>query len=1123
MKKRKGWRYCIAPFASLKLAIFTMICLALLVAIGTVVESRYDANFAREQVYHRWWMFFLFILLAINLTAVMIHRWPWRPRHLGFLLAHLGILTLLAGSLWTYLWGIDGSLYLPIKSKNRYISLPEKEIIIYASFDGKAFTPFLREKIQFPKVGSLENLGVFQKKKSPLIKLSLGKDEISVVDYIPYALGKRTFKEANTNIQEKHSSPALLFQVKSKKIQQNNSQWLWQKWSALPAYKDLGPARILLSQSKPTKQDWQKWVQEKKKQALWFFPSSQNGNKPSIHYGVYTPTSPQVLKKGKLQVGDTFSPGWMDLKFQLLRYLPQAKESWDFVPVQGPLQGKAKAAIQINFRNTKHWLQLNQSLKLFTRSAVYLFSFGQKRLDLGYDLELKHFQVQYYPGSQQASEYQSRLKLPDGKEVLISMNQPWKHNGMTFYQASFQKDEQGRPLASILSVNYDPGRWWKYLGCAMTVLGILTMFYRKRKKSFRIQTKKAIPALSLFPFFFFFCFFFCCCFLLPNLALSSKTGPTFPSFAKAIGTLPLQEGGRIKPFDSFARESLMQIYGKQSYGGRPAHEVVFTWLLNPSLWNNKDFIRITHQQLKKDLGLSQKKKYVSIKDLEQNQQLPLLLEDLQARKDQGYKLRDYDRALSRLQSQMGRLAQVMNGQLAFLPLKENKAWLPLNHFNKEQRQAFSNLTQPFLEIIQLYVKREKLLISSTNSNPTPNSSSSSSSNLNSHSNPNSTSISTLSSNSNLSSTLISQKSLQVQLLQAQHKLKRKVKQFKEMARKIHPANYPSERKINWEIHYNYFRPFFWAALFYSLSLLLWGLSRLCKVVWNTTKPHPSLVPPLSYKIKIFAIITCIGAFLVHTYGFTLRSLLAERAPVSNIYETLVWVAWGAMFFAFILSFLRRFLPVLYAGTLVATLCLFVSNMAPTILDASIQPLEAVLRSNFWLFFHVLTITISYSALFIAFVLAEIGLFSYFISEKKSFSSKWLAYREQLLLALYRCIQIGVVLLATGIILGGIWADYSWGRFWGWDPKETWALITLLGYIAILHGRLAGWLKDFGMFMASSFAFFLVLMSWYGVNFILGTGLHSYGFGSGGVAYVFSFAGLHLFYAFAITLRQAYRA
>ena len=124
--------------------------------------------------------------------------------------------------------------------------------------------------------------------------------------------------------------------------------------------------------------------------------------------------------------------------------------------------------------------------------------------------------------------------------------------------------------------------------------------------------------------------------------------------------------------------------------------------------------------------------------------------------------------------------------------------------------------------------------------------------------------------------------------------------------------------------------------------------------------------------------------------------------------------------------------------------------------------------------------------------------------------------------LYRCLQIGVGFLATGIILGGIWADYSWGRFWGWDPKETWALIALLGYIVILHGRLAGWLKDFGMFMASSFAFFLILMSWYGVNFLLGTGLHSYGFGSGGVIYVFSFAGLHLLYALGVSLRQSTR-
>src|SRR2546421_1920730 len=118
--------------------------------------------------------------------------------------------------------------------------------------------------------------------------------------------------------------------------------------------------------------------------------------------------------------------------------------------------------------------------------------------------------------------------------------------------------------------------------------------------------------------------------------------------------------------------------------------------------------------------------------------------------------------------------------------------------------------------------------------------------------------------------------------------------------------------------------------------------------------------------------------------------------------------------------------------------------------------------------------------------------------------------------LYRVLQLGVLLLAAGTILGGVWANYSWGRFWGWDPKETWALIALLCYIVALHGRLAGWWTQFGLAVASVVCFLAVLMAWYGVNFVLGKGLHSYGFGIGGEAYgaVF-FAFDLLFVAFSI--------
>jgi hypothetical protein len=118
------------------------------------------------------------------------------------------------------------------------------------------------------------------------------------------------------------------------------------------------------------------------------------------------------------------------------------------------------------------------------------------------------------------------------------------------------------------------------------------------------------------------------------------------------------------------------------------------------------------------------------------------------------------------------------------------------------------------------------------------------------------------------------------------------------------------------------------------------------------------------------------------------------------------------------------------------------------------------------------------------------------------------------------LQIGVLLLATGTILGGVWANYSWGRFWDWDPKETWALITLLGYLIVLHGRIAGKWAGFGMAMGAVLAFQGVLMAWYGVNFVLGVGLHSYGFGTGGFGWALLFVAAEIGFVLLAIIRKA---
>lgn len=336
---------------------------------------------------------------------------------------------------------------------------------------------------------------------------------------------------------------------------------------------------------------------------------------------------------------------------------------------------------------------------------------------------------------------------------------------------------------------------------------------------------------------------------------------------------------------------------------------------------------------------------------------------------------------------------------------------------------------------------------------------------------------------------------------AERDLQTAVDAFKDAARAQNPAQYPSETSIAIEVHYDDLHPFMWAWILYLIAALALAVSwQTGNAIWLKT----------GWSFAILALLT-------HLYGFGLRIYLTGRPPVSNMYESVVWVSFGVVVFSMIFEYLNKKKFILLAGASIAVLCLVVADLAPTILDQSVQPLEPVLRSNMWLTIHVLTITLSYSAYFLAWGLGNIGLFFILRGEKptderpRTFSH-----------SIYRAIQVGVVLLAAGTILGGVWADYSWGRFWGWDPKETWAFIALMGYLALLHARLTGWVQNFGMLVFSVIAFNLVLMAWYGVNFVLGAGLHAYGFGAGGVEYVGAFVALDLLYVGFVVYVKAER-
>ncbi len=304
--------------------------------------------------------------------------------------------------------------------------------------------------------------------------------------------------------------------------------------------------------------------------------------------------------------------------------------------------------------------------------------------------------------------------------------------------------------------------------------------------------------------------------------------------------------------------------------------------------------------------------------------------------------------------------------------------------------------------------------------------------------------------------------------------------------------YPEITKIRLEVYYNIIRPFALAYGCYLVGLLFLFFQLIVK-------------DRISIRLGLLLLVT---GFLVHTFGFMIRILISGRAPVTNMYESVVWVSWGSILFSVLVWLFYRNIIILISATTFSVFALILADSVPTVLDSGIQPLEPVLRSNFWLTTHVLPITLSYASFAISMCLGNIILGTYIFRSRVNFTKDLPQY-------MYRTTQIGVLLLAVGTILGAVWADYSWGRFWGWDPKEVWALVTLLLYLAVLHARISKWLGEFGYVAATVLCFIGVIIAWYGVNFILGVGLHAYGFGSGGVGWITTFIAVQLvFVAFA---------
>ena len=526
------------------------------------------------------------------------------------------------------------------------------------------------------------------------------------------------------------------------------------------------------------------------------------------------------------------------------------------------------------------------------------------------------------------------------------------------------------------------------------------------------------------------------------------------SVGENLRALPVQSGGRVQPFDTFARNNLRFIYGKTQFNKKPAVDILVSWILLPEYWNEIKFIQVKNSVVRKALDLDINKNLFSPKEILSNEKFIQEVTELRVRQNNEEDLDDYFKSLQKLENRLIVYRAFQRGELP--------GWVPSSR--KEGEGVGKNKSQNWLTLAQLKEGTEekklfqKIIMSYV-------------------------------------SVISAQKKPVLDGEQKIQELKEAINNFREALKSKYPEYKKTLSKVHRELHYNNLNPFRLAWVIYLLGFLFLFLYFL-----------------FSAKALFYSsLFMSVGAFLIQGYGMILRSLIMSRPPVTNMYETVIWVPWVAVIIGAILWLRQKAFVPFVCACAVSLFCLLLADSAPDLLDGRLEPLEAVLRSNFWLATHVLIITMSYSAFFLAFAIGDVLLF-HFLRKKTEENRKSIQLYAK---CIDRSIQVGVVLLAAGTVLGGIWADYSWGRFWGWDPKETWALISLLGYLVLLHGRLVGWIKEFGLAVGSVLVFFLIVMAWYGVNYVLGQGLHSYGFGSGGVEYVAGFALLHLIYVLLV--------
>ncbi len=670
----------------------------------------------------------------------------------------------------------------------------------------------------------------------------------------------------------------------------------------------------------------------------------------------------------------------------------------------------------------------------------FQFEWGSKVVKLPFAIKLIEFQLDRYPGSMSPMSYASEVEVIDKKDNIkmpyrVYMNHVLSYGGYRFFQSSYDQDE----LGTILSVNKDPGKWPTYFGYFLLILGLFSNLLnpksRFRKLASMIQRdtnkiKSVILALLL---------------ALSILHVSeARADDSVLNFlkkydkvdAQKFGTILVQSSdGRIKPIDTLSDEILNKVYRSTNYKGLTANQVILGMIASPKEWQTQKMIKVFDPKLKKILGMKKNEKYASFNQF-----------FAKTKDGNGYKLATYAEVSSREE-----------------PSARNRFDKDVLKVDERLNICYMVYTGEILKIIPKINDEGKKWF-----NP-----------------------------KEAISTFPKDESADVRKMLATYfngiakgmksgdwsDANKAIDSIKKYQEQYASDIIPSPSKINAEIFFNKAKIFQRLTPVYLLSGLILLLFIFAKMM------KPSLNIKTATKV-IFWII--IFAFIAHTIGLGLRGYIDGHAPWSSGYESMIYIAWAIILAGIFFS--RQAVIALSLTSILAGVTLFVAHLSW--MDPQITTLVPVLNS-YWLDIHVSVITASYGFLGLC---ALLGFFTLilFIIRKPNLKTKRAIEIDRSIIEATRINEmamiLGLSLLTIGNFLGGVWANESWGRYWGWDPKETWALVSILIFASIVHFRFIPKLSTpFAFAVASTLAYSSIIMTYFGVNFYL-SGMHSYATG-----------------------------